>query len=332
MNWFRRRPRLGRSSVKEAFDNLPSGICFADRNGLIILCNRQMHSLCWDLLGTDLQHLEELRRALKSPQPGVTAAEERALLFRFPDGKLWQFAESAVTGAGIGQYTQVQAIDVTELHEKRGELEWENQALAEANARARRLYLELDQIVREKERLAMKMKVHDNLGLCLLSTRNLLAQNSSLEDFRKGGKRWEQALQLIDIARSAETEDPIAAGDALSALIASAAEIVLQVYVKGDLPRSGEDAYLLIVAMRECVTNTVRHARGSKMDVVLTQAEHRYRMAITNNGKKPDVEIVEGGGLSALRRRIEDRGGNMAVESSPEFRLIVLLPEKEETR
>ena len=75
MNWFRRRPRLGRSSVKEAFDNLPSGICFADRNGLIILCNRQMHSLCWDLLGTDLQHLEELRRALKSPQPGVTAAE-----------------------------------------------------------------------------------------------------------------------------------------------------------------------------------------------------------------------------------------------------------------
>ena len=79
-------------------------------------------------------------------------------------------------------YAQYDALErtIALIDEKRGELEWENQALAEANARARRLYLELDQIVREKERLAMKMKVHDNLGLCLLSTRNLLAQNSSM--------------------------------------------------------------------------------------------------------------------------------------------------------
>ena len=129
MSLFHRRPKLGRSSVKEAFDNLPSGICFADRNGVIILCNRQMHRLCRQLLGTDLQHIEELHRALKEPQSGVTAADESAPLFRFPDGKLWQFAENAVTDAGGGQYTQVQAMDVTELHEKRAELERENQAL-----------------------------------------------------------------------------------------------------------------------------------------------------------------------------------------------------------
>ena len=97
MSLFRPRPRLGRSSVKEGFDNLPSGICFADGRGMIILCNRQMHSLCRELLGTDLQHMEELRRGLAAPRPGVEAADQTALLFRFPDGKLWQFAESAVT-------------------------------------------------------------------------------------------------------------------------------------------------------------------------------------------------------------------------------------------
>ena len=324
MSLFHRRPKLGRSSVKEAFDNLPSGICFADRNGVIILCNRQMHRLCRQLLGTDLQHIEELHRALKEPQSGVTAADESAPLFRFPDGKLWQFAENAVTDAGGGQYTQVQAMDVTELHEKRAELERENQALAEANVRARQLFLELDQIVREKERLAMKMRVHDELGLSLLSTRNLISRESSLEELRKGGQRWGQVLRMMDIAGS----EPPAPENFLAELIASAADIGVQVCVRGELPPSGENARLLIAAMRECVTNTVRHARGSKMDVALTQAEGTCGMAITNTGKKPEGAIIEGGGLSALRRRIESRGGVMTVESRPEFWLTVTLPEK----
>lgn len=331
MSLFLRRPRLGRSSVKEAFDNLPSGICFADGRGMIILCNRQMHSLCRELLGTDLQHMEELRRGLAAPRPGVEALEKAALLFRFPDGKLWQFAESAVTGGDGCPYTQMQAIDLTELHEKRAQLEQENRALAEANARSRQLYLELDRIVREKERLAMKMRVHDQIGLCLLSTRNLLARDSSLEELRKGGKRWVQALEMMDMAGSPGAEGPIDARDALRELVTSAAEIGVQVSVQGELPRSDESAYLLTVAMRECATNTVRHARGSRMDVVLTQSGNSCRMEITNNGRKPDGPVIEGGGLSALRRRIEDRGGVMTVESSPEFRLRVLLPEKEET-
>ena len=46
--------RIGRNSIKESFDNLPSGVCFADKHGVIILCNRQMHRLCYLLLGTDL--------------------------------------------------------------------------------------------------------------------------------------------------------------------------------------------------------------------------------------------------------------------------------------
>lgn len=328
MSLFHPRAKLGRSSVKEAFDNLPSGICFADRNGTIILCNRQMHRLCRDLLGTDLQHIEELRRALKSPRAGVKAVGEGAPLFLFPDGKLWQFAESTVTDLDGSQYTQVQAMDVTELQEKRAELEQENRALAEANARARQLYLELDQIVREKGRLAMKMRVHDELGLSLLSTRNLISRESSLEELRKGGQRWEQVLRMMDIVGT----EPPAPVNSLAELIASAADIGVQVCVRGELPPSGENARLLIAAMRECVTNTVRHARGSKMDVALTQAEGTCGMAITNNGQKPEGAIIEGGGLSALRRRIESLGGLMTVESRPEFCLTVTLPEKEETK
>ena len=105
MKLFRRKPKLGRSSVKEGFDNLPSGICFADRNGILVLCNRQMYRLCHILMGTDLQHISELRHALDRPQPGVEVMDKDVRIYRFPDHTLWQFAEMPVTDADGNHYT-----------------------------------------------------------------------------------------------------------------------------------------------------------------------------------------------------------------------------------
>ncbi len=321
------RPKIGRAAVKEGFDNLPSGICFADRNGTVILCNRQMHRLCHVLLGMDLQHLPELRRGLDAPQSGVVVVDREARLCRFPDNTLWQFSEDIVTDGSGAAFTQVQAIDVTELHEKMEELERENRALEEANARARRLYADIDRVVREKETLDMKMRVHDDIGLCLLTSRNLLIRGGTLEEYREGGKRWEQAVQMIGIAD--RSGDGSAAG-ALAELIATAGEIGVRIDIQGELPTSEENARLLIAAMKECATNTVRHARGSEMRISLTRTRDADMAAITNNGQPPEREIIEGGGLSGLRRRVEAAGGTMTVEWKPAFRLTVSLPGKEE--
>lgn len=328
MKLFHRKPKLGRSSVKESFDNLPSGICFAGRSGIIILCNRQMHRLCRLLMGMDLQHIAELRHALDEPQPGVEKMDKDARIYRFPDHTLWQFAETLITDVDGNNYIQVQAMDVTELHEKRAELERDNQALTEANQRAQKLYAELDQIVREKETLALKIKVHDDMGQCLLATRNLLMQDSSLEDFRSGGRRWAQTLQRIiaaDRSRCSAGES-----DPLLGLIASAAEIGIQVRVQGRLPAMEENARLMIAAMRECATNTVRHAGGREMTVQIAQTQKADVVVITNDGKPPEGEIVEGGGLTGLRRSVENRNGTMMVRGEPAFRLSIVLPREEE--
>ena len=45
-----------------------------------------------------------------------------------------------------------------------------------------------------------------------------------------------------------------------------------------------------------------------------------------NDGSCPTKEIVEGGGLSSLRRKIEEAGGRMTVGSTPSFVLTVTLP------
>ena len=47
---------------------------------------------------------------------------------------------------------------------------------------------------------------------------------------------------------------------------------------------------------------------------------------LTNDGRPPEGDIREGGGLSALRGLVEDAGGRMHVQSTPGFALRVEIP------
>ena len=49
--------RLGFNAIKESFDRLPTAVCFFDRTGSIVLCNRQMYQLSRQLLDSDMQYL-----------------------------------------------------------------------------------------------------------------------------------------------------------------------------------------------------------------------------------------------------------------------------------
>lgn len=349
MNNFSFKRKIGRASVKEGFDNLPSAICFADRSGMVVLCNRLMDSLCHRLTGADLQHISELRNALENPAGGAETEDGQARIYRFHSeggkedsaGKgdpacdgghdtFWQFTETQITDADGRQYTQMQAIDVTQLHLKTMELKEENRLLDEANIRAMKLYGDIDRIVREKETLAMKMRVHDEMGMCLLATRNLLTKESTLEEYLQGARRWQKTLEEILAADRTTGKEGICTVDparALDELLEAAGKMGLAIELKGDLPESERKAYMMVVAMRECTTNALRHAGASQMTVDLTHAAGSDTLTITNDGRPPKGEIIEGGGLSGLRRSIENMGGIMKTEGRPRFKLTVILPD-----
>ena len=65
--------RFGFNAIKESFDRLPTAVCFFDRSGGIVLCNRQMYRLSQYLLNSDMQYLEE-------PMP-VTCRQLRIIRF-----------------------------------------------------------------------------------------------------------------------------------------------------------------------------------------------------------------------------------------------------------
>ena len=330
MTWFRRE-RIGRASIKESLDNLPSGICFADQSGLVILSNRQMYRLCYTLMGVDLQHISELLDALDKPQAGIQSVGADTNVYRFPEGKVWKFTQSSITDADGNAYTQVLAVDVTALYEKEDELQQENRRLEEVNARARNLYAQLDNIVREEENFAVKTHVHDEMGELLGLTRNMLTQREHPPERLKAlGKRWEHIGDTLG-AVGKQDGDAFDSDKTLAELTEGIAGIGVALHVRGEFPQKSGAAYLLTAAVRECAINTVRHAKGSEMPVELTKTPHALPASITNDGLAPAGEVIEGGGLSALRRRIEGTGGSMQVESTPRFRLVITLPGKEET-
>lgn len=53
-----------------------------------------------------------------------------------------------------------------------------------------------------------------------------------------------------------------------------------------------------------------------------------YTVMIGNDGKSPEKVIIEGGGLTNLRHRIETAGGTMIVQSLPDFSLVIDIPKK----
>ena len=316
---------LSRESVKEGLDNLPDGVCFFDEYGAMRLINRKMLSVNIMLFGNEIQTLHELHEALYNPPATVECMDGSISLYRFPDGTVRRFTEYTHTDADGSAVTEVIASDVTELYEKQKELSHENARLAEANRSMKRILDNMSEIVREKEILSMKMRIHDDIGHSILSAKKALLQQQSIATIRENAALWETAIGLLDRANHMP---PLP--DEWETVKARAGELGVEIVLDGELPEYKLLRHLLILAVRECMTNCVRHAGGDKLFVALLPDGERIACVITNNGKAPEQTIVEGGGLSGLRRRIEREGGIMKLQSSPRFALTVILPSKEE--
>ncbi|HEY6348704.1 MAG TPA: sensor histidine kinase [Candidatus Angelobacter sp.] len=81
---------------------------------------------------------------------------------------------------------------------------------------------------------------------------------------------------------------------------------------------------VLALALREGVTNVIRHARAHSCDLHLRQVNGTYELEIKDDGA--GQLAPEGLGLSGMRQRVEALGGTLHREISSGTRLIVSLP------
>ena len=312
--------------IKESFDNLPIAACFFDKNGVVRLINRRMLTIANWLRKGGIQSLAEMRDALRSPPSNVRCLDPRLWIYRFPDGKALRFAQEQITTKAGVRYTQITAAEVTELIRKQDQLKVENAKLAEVNERLRLLLVQMPEIIREEETLAMKLRVHDDIGHSILAARRVLLHHTDLEEIRANAALWEQSISVL--YRSSQIT---AQSEPLEAAKKRAEELGVSVLMTGNAPQRQWIRALSALAICECAANCVRHADGTELYVRFRQKPDCMEVALTNNGAAPKGKIIEGGGLSMLRQRIEEAGGKMEIWSIPRFQLVLSLPEQEET-
>ena len=314
MLWRKGKRQLSPISIKESCDHLPCALCFAWENGQPCLKNLKMDELSHLLTGEALLNANTFWKTIES-QPIVT----------LENGHTWSFARVRMTMAGRTVY-QITGTNITEEARLQHELEKDNLRLEAMNRRLRQYGQDVQEATREKEILRAKTRVHDEIGRVLMQTRQFLSGTQG--DAESVCAAWRQNTRLL-LAKYADEQRT----DAFEQLTRAAQAIGVTIARSGAFPQDGtESAQLAEAAAHECLTNLVRHAGGTRLEILSERTAEGWSIRYRNDGDAPSGPIVEGSGLTALRARTEAAGGAMAIAHAPRFELTLTLPqERQET-
>ena len=308
--WHKSRRQLSPVSIKESCDHLPSALCFAWENGQPCLKNLKMDELSHLLTGEALLNANVFWKTLE-PQPIAT----------LENGQTWSFARVRL---GMSEKTvyQITGTNITEEARLQRELEKDNLRLKDINRRLRQYGQDVQEATREKEILRAKTRVHDQIGHALLQTRQFLSDTQG--DAESVCAAWRQNVRLL-LGKYADDQHV----DTFDQLARAAQAIGVTIERRGVFPAENtESAQLVETAAHECLTNLVRHAGGTRLEIIGEKAASGWRICYLNDGSAPSGPIVEGSGLTALRARVEAAGGVMEIVHAPRFELTLTLPEE----
>lgn len=322
--------------IKKAIDSYPGGICFSALDGRVILVNEKMNQLMLELTGhtilnakaaweklTNFANNGKAEKLTQSWLPKDTNNENESthqqLFFRFSDNSVWRF-ELRFLDSNI---VQVEAAEITELYRLSEELYENTIRLQEMQKRQKALLDSIVEINLNKEILAAKMHIHDELGHCLLATTKAITEDRLAENADVLRENWNSAIQ--DFSNISTVW--MAPDSSLQSELMQVAELIgCKVIFHGKQPKSRKALQLLYAAIREALTNAVRHADATELTVKIEQRKECYHIEISNNGNVSVSSITEGNGLSALRQRLEQEGASLKVLCENSVSLIVDIP------
>jgi two-component system sensor histidine kinase DesK len=214
-----------------------------------------------------------------------------------------------------------------------------NTFFAERNRMNRRLIKANEEIehlakVAERERIARDL--HDVLGhtLSVITLKSELAGKLIARDPERAGKEIREVEEISRQALS-DVRDAIR-GYRSQGLVAELAQ------AKSTLETAGVAVYcdapatvkipamqegVLSMAVREAVTNVVRHAQAHTCNLRLEQQNGSCRLHIEDDGRGGFDS--EGNGLRGMRERVEMLGGTLNRDSRAGTKLTITLPLKE---
>lgn len=194
--------------------------------------------------------------------------------------------------------------------------------------------------VQEAERRALTSELHDRVGQNLTGLSINLQNIKALlpaETVKKLAVQFDDAQSLVQDTTTqirdimAELHMPELEDYGLPAALETYAErVATRAHLKlianfpdWTSPRLRPDVRIaLFRAAQEAISNVLKHAKATQLEIGLEEQDNKVRLMIRDNGKgfEPNVtsqKTAPSWGLSIMRERIESIGGDVQVESKP---------------
>ena len=299
-------------SIRDGFNSIDTGVLMYRKGGFLLLANTVMQEISIDLTGKRATNGEVFRTLLSSRGNKIVLS----------DGTVYLIKENEllINDKKINELTAVDVTLQTRLRKEIRELEAQKESF---NRRLSDYSDKVGEVTTKKEILDTKIDVHESLGNALLLSKSYLKKDRSAPDKDTLKAMWHKVIIFKETA-------VVTGEDRFSKELYDAAKVCgINLNIEGTIPPK-EEAHIrkiLSTATREAIINASRHASADRMDLNIDTTDG-YCFDFTNNGKAPD-KITEGGGLSSLRQLVENNGGTMEVITSPQYGIIIRLPEKE---
>ena len=320
-----RKNTISKRSIKEAFDDLPCGICFYEASGVTRLVNSKRNDFSIRITGEYLLNGKKFISILTDEnikRNSLSHQEEEEYIISLDD-HVYSFRRREHQLSDKSLY-EIIATDITRKHQLSRELNKKNKELSSFNKRMRQYGETIEELTIEKETLSAKRNIHDKLGKLLILSRQSLDKDRTEEEKEVLLSTWKNTLIAFESMKENESNDTY------DELFKAAKDIGISIIFSGRRPESRKGKKIAAKAIIECMTNTIKHAKGSEVYVSFKERNRFIEIQITNNGEQPKEEIKEGGGLSSLRLLIEREGGSMKIISFPRFEMNITIEKGEE--
>jgi two-component system, NarL family, sensor histidine kinase DesK len=212
-----------------------------------------------------------------------------------------------------------------------GAVNWHSMQVARTGARLRTANAEIERLATIAERERIARDLHDVLGhtLTMIVLKAELASRLADRDPRRAAQEIREVEQVSRQALG-NVRDAIAGYRATwDDELARARAMLDTAGIRGEffgspapVERGTEET--LALAMREAITNVVRHARATACSVRVERHGDTCRLEVVDDGR--GGALTQGNGLRGLRERVEALGGSVAWQGMQGTQLAVIVP------
>ena len=282
-------------SIKIAIDLSDNGIMFLNDKGNIILINKVMKDILKEYK-INSNYIEKLQE--KSNEQIIKCLDRK-----------WQLKINN---------NEVVLFDITDLYNIQEKIMKQNIMIEENNKRLIEELNNIEKIIKEKKIIKIKNEFHDILGHRLsLFIQYLKQDNVNKEEIKF---MLNNLFEQFDSIKS-PTEN-------LNKLIEVYKVFNININIVGNMPQKIKVSEVFFEIIREAVTNAIIHADSKNIKIVINNNIENIEMIITNDGKKPNNIINENEGIKGMRRKLNEIGGILIIETDDNFLLKVIINKK----